>query len=341
LTGARVTGETIEMALGLLVCVERGYLEPQSVLFCRSARRFGGRYANSPIYCFHPRAGYAPSRSTIEALRECGAAIVDEPLNQGMDHYPIANKVFVCEWAEKNLDEEVLVFADSDSLFVAEPTALDLPGGCDIGVRPVDHKWAGSTGPSDPNDRFWRAMYEKLGVSEQPYTTSTIDQQRIRAYYNAGLVAVRRSSQIFSQWAADFRALAESGLRPRARETAFQWYFLDQLALAATAARSHVRVAELPWTYNYPLNFGLRLDYPGPGRRADLTELVHVHYHRSFETRNFLQHVRPRLSRTSEVFRWLSLHLPLQPEKPEPGWWTRLWLRAREARGEARRWRRW
>src|SRR5439155_21712611 len=59
------------MGLAFLACVERGPLEEQTTLLCRSIRRYGGRFRAAPIYAFQPRAGHdiAPeTRRTLEAL---------------------------------------------------------------------------------------------------------------------------------------------------------------------------------------------------------------------------------------------------------------------------------
>ena len=42
--------------------------------------------------------------------------------------------------------------------------------------------------------------YDELGVEARPYVTTIVDRARIRAYWNTGMVAARRSEGLFGEW---------------------------------------------------------------------------------------------------------------------------------------------
>src|SRR5205814_10548576 len=97
------------------------------------------------------------------------------------------------------------------------PTALTLPAGRDAAVRPVSRgRWA-STGPGDPNEAYWLDLYRICGIPARPMVRTAVEGVPVRAYFNSGLVAVRRVAGLFRQWEADFLRLVAREGRPRAR----------------------------------------------------------------------------------------------------------------------------
>lgn len=303
------------MSLAFLACAERGRLEGQTLLLCRSIRRFGGRHADAPIHTFQPRAGTEIAPETAAELRSLGVTHVTERLNGRFPDYGIANKVFACAWAEENLPHDVLVFLDSDSVVLGEPAELDLPRGVDAAVRPVDRKHQGSTGPGDPHDPFWVAARAAAGVRADPRVRTTVDDEPIRAYYNAGLVAARRDAKVMTGWRAHFLRLMDAGLvPPHGRIT-----FLDQVSLATALADRGDRVRVPDARHNYPLP--LRPMLPRPLRELPLDALVHAHYHKWFQRPGFLRELRPPLDPRSDRFTWLESQLPLTPTIDDPLRW--------------------
>src|SRR4051812_14582048 len=124
------------MRLAFLACIERGPLEGQAVLLCRSIRRYAGRFRDAPIYAFQPRAGHDIAPATLRTLNELGVVHRGEILNRSFADYPAGNKVFACAYAEESLDHEILVFLDSDTIVTGEPEEFDLAPELDAAVRP-------------------------------------------------------------------------------------------------------------------------------------------------------------------------------------------------------------
>jgi hypothetical protein len=294
------------MSVAFLLCVERGPLESQALLCVESLRTWGGELAGAPVYAFAPRPGSEPAAGTVGALRERGAIFVDEPLNPDLGELPHANKVFVTAWAEQEVDAEVLVFTDSDTVFLAPPVEL-VAGEWDAAVRPVGAVNKGSTGEGHKNENDWQAMYEVLGVAARPFVETVVTQERIRAYFNAGLVALRSGTALPAAWRDATLRLLDSSVARRAplrRQ-------IDQLALAGILADRMDRVKQLPDTYSYPLP--KRIKQPPAMRALDLSDLVHVHGHRWLHLPGFLTEVHPPLDPGSEQYRWLDERLPLEP----------------------------
>ena len=297
-------------SVAFLLCVERGFLEDQALLLVRSIRRYGGRFRQTPVYAFQPRVGSAVTDHTSGLLRELGAVHVTERLNARFADYPIANKIFAAAWAETTLDADILVFLDSDTFFAREPTALTLPAGRDAAVRPVSRaRWA-STGPGDPNEAYWLDLYRICGIPARPMVRTAVEGVPVRAYFNSGLVAVRRVAGLFRQWQADFLRLVAHEHLPSDRS----WQFMDQMALAATLGRVFDRVLVLDPTYNYPLPARPRL--PSELATLQLDDLVHVHYHSLFRDADALRRLSPPVDLERDVPSWLAQFLPLRDDRP-------------------------
>lgn len=302
-------------SLAFLIRVSRGRLEAQSRLFCESIRTWAGGQAGAAIYAFtHPND--RPEPGTLQELEQLGATHVALPsaFPHTWDPKPM-NKVYVCAWAERELDHEILVFADTDTAFLGEPRELADSGGWLAAARPAGNsRTAASTGPDARNDRYWRRMYETLGVRSEPYVTTVVDRVRIRAYWNAGLLAVRQNAGLFQAWEDALARLFEAGCVYR------KPLFMDQLAWAAVTADVHDRVRVLPDTYNYPLP--KRRLVPPEMQELDLDDLVHVHYHRWGHLPGFLDELEPPLDAGCDRYRWLADRLPLSPTIDEPFRWA-------------------
>ena len=121
-----------------------------------------------------------------------GVTHSDRTLNSRHADCPYVNKIMVCATAEETLTEDVIIFLDSDTLVTAEPVELELPRGIDAAALPVCNRRLASTGPGDPNEEFWQQLYWICGVSNDARVTAVIDGERIRPYFNSGLLAVRR-----------------------------------------------------------------------------------------------------------------------------------------------------
>ena len=299
------------MRMAFIACVESGNLENQALLLFRSIRKFAGKYKDAPIYSFQPRRGAPLKKDTLNVFEELDVTHCTEVLNTEFNHYATGNKIFTCARAEKHLQEDILVFLDSDSVIVDEPSDLDLPAGTATAVRPVDHKNRGSTGPLDPNDGYWQKLYSICGAPEAPFIETTVDSKKIRSYWNTGLLVVHRSEGLFQRWKDDFLRLMKAGHMPKGQIT-----FMDQLALAATLARVADGIRILDRRYNYPLP--KRPLLKEPYRTAELESLIHIHYHRWFNKPGFLSALRPPLNQNSHLHEWISSFLPFHPTIDDP-----------------------
>lgn len=281
--------------VGFVACIESGMLEAQALLLFESIRLYTGRFRNCSIYALSPRAGYRISTEARRRLDEMEVHYFDTVLNTECPEYGSANRVAAATHIENMRRHDILVILDSDTLFLGEPDDFLLPPDIDVAVRPVDAKGISTSGPSDSFDIYWRNLCECCGVDydDIPLSQSFIDQQRIKANYNGGLVVVRGSLGILHRWADFFFRSIRQNIRPSSDGLSFRagagWvepaasklWGSNQAALSLAIWSTTRQVKELPPIYNYPLHLHKQVD-PALAK-AIFPKLLHVHYHWLFE----------------------------------------------------------
>ena len=174
-------------------------------------------------------------------------------------------------------------------------------------VRPVDRRIAGSRGKGK-NEPYWRKMYAELGVEGRPFVQTAVGQMEIRAYWNSGLLAARRSAGLFGAWERALNRLFDAGLVPK------RWpHFMDQLSWAGGhRRRTTTAVRILSDAYNYPLRH--RAALAPEAVELDLGELVHMHYRLWFHMPDALAKVNPPVRpRRATATPGSTSGLPLEP----------------------------
>jgi hypothetical protein len=255
------------------MCTEGGQLEKESLLMVESFRRFTGSLKDAPIYSFQVRDKNDVSPDTIRKLEAFGVKHQKVVLNTQYPDYFLANKPLLCAYAEQTIDTEILVFLDSDLVFFSEPKEFFLPPGCDVGIRPEHAKMIGSEGKHDPNDEYWKHLYQIAGLKEEPiYVTTTVDRKRIKAFWNSGVVAVRPSAGIFTAWKNTIEQLLEPGVGINQKN-----FYYEQSALSATICATTPNIWTFSPGYNYPIHSHNRM--PDSERLQSFNEIVCIHDH--------------------------------------------------------------
>jgi putative intracellular protease/amidase len=259
--------------------------EREVLLLVESLRIFGGKLAESTFLVMMPDRAPEISAVSKAALEGLGAEVRAFSLDPGFEALPFADKVLAAAAAEvlaleRGRANEALVWMDADTMIVREPSELLLPAGAALAFRPVHHRLIGSLagGVLEP---FWERVFSFCGTDPAAAfpITSTIDRQRIRAYFNAGLLAARPGAGLFAGWAAVLRrALGSPGLKTLIDGDGRTRVFLHQALLAAVAPRLLPRSAmrELSFAYNYPLHLHARC--PSELKPGKLEDLVTMRY---------------------------------------------------------------
>lgn len=131
---------------------------------------------------------------------------------------------------------DILVWMDSDTIFMGEPTEFLLGENVSLGYRPVMLKNISSLFDDPPND-FWDFIYNRCGtpVEKIPPMITTVDAVRIRPQYNAGIMCLRPKKKFLGTWRDNFERLYQQPeLSPYYDEHVLYRIFVHQSILAAT-----------------------------------------------------------------------------------------------------------
>ncbi len=296
--------------LSFVCCVESGPLEAQTVRMIESLRTWGGALRNAEILAVTPRGGCPLLPSTHAVFRTHGVRHIRERVDPRYAWFGLMNKPKAILVAEREASHDCIVWLDSDTLVLGEPGAVRLEAGEAFAACP-NEKNAGTSGPADPYDGYWKAICELVGLSldDLPWVTTEETGERIRCYFNSGVFAFRKGRGLGRHYFDVIVEILDSDVRhPDAGV-----FYSEQIGLGLAMLRAGLEWRALPGTHNVTM----RPEVPHPDPRI-LEKARVVHYRGSMWPEKwpaFLAHfeaVRP------EVHAWLAAKGPIvNPERPQ------------------------
>jgi hypothetical protein len=259
-----------------------GESENEALSLARSIRTFGGEFCFNPIWMLSLKTEEELLQATRQELFSLGVRLITFDMNGAGSDFPFATYVTAAGIAEGLAQGETsyLVFMGVDTLILKPPNEFLLPPGKILGGCPVHLKLLGS-GFNDPIDDLWQLIYHSCRVNlESIYPMQTIvDEQLVRAYFNAGLLVVRPERGILRAWQSDFEALYHLPEFERFyQQHELYKIFMHQMILAATIL-SLLKLEEFqqfPRELNYPLHLHSRI--ASSRRPVNLSQLTTCRY---------------------------------------------------------------
>jgi hypothetical protein len=253
-----------------------------AMLLARSIRAFAGRHAAAPIWLLIPEYIERLPTSLRVDLDRIKVRLLAFEVSQAELDFPFAGKTLAAGFAEHLAMDRasILVWMDRDSLVIQEPAPLTLPDGKVFGYRPVDHTLIGSP-VAKPIDPFWSLIYNYCGLDSRPVTPmrTSVDEQTMRPYFNAGMLVVRPQQKLLQAWAENFKSFYTlPAFTPFYGQDFLYRLFFHQAVLAGTilAQTEDDARQELPPLVNYPLH--MHAAYPASRRPARLNDVITFRY---------------------------------------------------------------
>lgn len=242
-----------------------GTAENEALRLARSIRTFGGEFCFNPIWLLSLRSEEELSLATQQELFSLGVRLITFDMDKAGSGFPFAAYVTAAGIAEGLAQGEAsyLALMAPDTLILQPPSIFLLPSEKILGACPVHLKLIGS-GFDDPIDEFWGLIYRSCKVNlERIYPLQTIvDEQLVRAYFNAGLLVVRPERGILRAWQSNFEALYHlPEFDQFYQQHELYKIFMHQTVLAATVL-SLLKPEEFelfPFEVNYPLHLHSRV----------------------------------------------------------------------------------
>lgn len=313
-----------------VTCVESGPLETQVLQMVESLRRFGGAYADCPVWAVKPRFGPPLARHT---RIEFGRLKIHFRRTTRVDPhgwYAYINKTRALILAEAEVPTEFVGWLDADLLVTGEPSELLPRAGEDVTACSSDNA-GGTTGPGDRCEPFWREACAAVGVDLErlPWVTTEREGDRIRLYWNSGVFAFRKGCGLAVEHDRCTTRLLDANLGSAVTGV----FFTEQYALALAAAKLGLRSRQLPHSHNYEMGSAIHERwYVEEKLRAARI----VHYHDCLWPAFWPTFMRCLKSTHSDVAAWLELLGPLRNEAPVVYRALTRLLRTMRSRGEVR-----
>jgi hypothetical protein len=233
---------------------------PDIVRQAESLREFGGRFADSPVWLVAPE-DLEISGEWIDKLAQVGVELHRSKAPEAARQFFYGDKVYAAAAAEQAAQSKaaILVWIDPDTIFLGEPSEVELKSGQALAYCPVMHNRSGTPYGAEP-DEFWSRIYELLELSDDqlfPMVTPA-DQQKIRAYFHCGLLSLRPERGILRRWAEDFERLyTDSAIIAMCQADRTRAIFLHQTPLTGAILHLVQRNEMAPFSeaYNYPIFF--------------------------------------------------------------------------------------
>lgn len=284
--------------------LDSGESANEALRLAQSIRTFGGQFCFNPIWMFSQSREEDLPETTRHELFSLGVRLLTFEIDLQAEDFPFASFVTAAAMAETLAlgETRFLAMMASDTLVLQPPAAFLLPPGKSFGGCPVHLKLLGSA-YSDPPDEFWALVYRHCGLNpEQIFPLSTVvDEQLVRAYFNAGLLVIRPERGILRSWQTRFNSL----FKLPEFEAFYQQHelykiFMHQAILAGNLL-SLLRSQEFlhfPSEINYPLHLHTRIAAPRrPASISQLTTCRYEDFHEVFINSNLAQgiYIEPSL----------------------------------------------
>ncbi len=256
--------------------------ENEALRLARSIRTFGGEFCFNPIWMLSQRNEENLAEATRQELFTIGARLVSFDMNVDKANFPLAAYVTAAGIAEGLAQgaASFMAMMSADTLVLQPPSEFLLHAGKSLGGCPVHLKLLGS-GFNEPVDEFWRLIYQECQVDvEKIFAMQTVvDEQAVRAYFNAGLLVVRPERGLLRSWQSNFERL----YRLPEFEALYQRSELYQIymhqAVLSGSILSKLKPDEFqqfPFDINYPLHLHTLVS---PERRPNsLNQLITCRY---------------------------------------------------------------
>ncbi|MEO1431667.1 MAG: hypothetical protein AAFV71_21930 [Cyanobacteria bacterium J06633_8] len=232
-------------------CVESGSLEIQTIRMIESLRRWGGKFADAPVYVVTPRFSPSIDRKTRLAFDKFKVEHLCFQSKNKYSWYKFLNKPLALAAVEKRVNTEFIGWLDSDVLVVDEPQNFNL-NESESFIACASDKYGATTGEGDVNEPYWKEICQCLGldIEDLPWTQTELEKERIRLYWNGGIFVYRRSTNFGEKYLNTVIQVLDSSIA--SKETGI--YFNEQMSVSLTVAKYKIPWSPLSSSHNFTFN---------------------------------------------------------------------------------------
>lgn len=291
-------------------CVESGPLERQTVLMVESLRRWGGQFANAPVFAVTPRFGPPLANVTHQAFKKLHVEYLCIHQNSKYSWNKFLNKPYALVTVEKHTTSECIAWLDSDLLILNAPDQLILNEGEDF-LACASDKNIGTTGLEDPFEPYWQEVCNcvDIDIEHLPWIRTEMEGTLIRLYWNSGVFVYRYSTSFAEHYLQACIQLFNSRIASQESDI----HFNDQVALGLTMIKMGIPWRALPYSYNYAMGSKIHKNWYNEDQ---LKAARILHYHDSMWPHFWPEFIKCLYVTHPQVADWLSSVGPMKNEAP-------------------------
>ncbi len=254
-------------------CIESGWLEAQTVRMIESLRRWGGKFADAPIFAVTPRFGPPLAKKTHQFFKEFGVEYIRCQSKSSYSWYPLLNKPLALVAAEEHSTSEFIGWLDSDLIIVNEPDQLTLNQEESFLVCGSDKNIA-TTGPQDPNEAYWQEVCKRVGIDIDalPWNKTEPEGVSVRLYWNSGVFVYRRSLN----FAKNYLQVCTDILDACVANHSEGIFFHEQMSLGLAMTKMGLLWGSLPYSHNFAMGSKMPKDWYSE-EKLRAAKIIHYH----------------------------------------------------------------
>lgn len=254
-------------------CVESGSLEIQTIRMIESLRRWGGKFADAPVYAVTPRFSPPIDQKTRLAFDKLQVEYLSFQTKSKYSWYKFLNKPSALAAVEKIATTEFISWLDSDLLIVDEPYELKLNDSISFSACASD-KNIGTIGLGDTNEFYWKEICQYLGLNleDLPWIETVLEKEHIRLYWNGGVFVYRRSTNFAKKYLNTVIELLDGCIA--SHESGI--YFHEQMSIGLTAVKNKIPWSPLSGSHNFYVNTNVAKE---SYNLQDMKAAKIIHYH--------------------------------------------------------------
>lgn len=244
---------------------------PHAEVLVESIKSFGGILKETPIAIMTPK--HKKVEMNIEGITQ-----VEFTIPRKYQRIPYVDKMYAAMNFEQLANGPIL-WMDVDSIVLQEPKALEIDGS--IGISVVDKKNIGLAYEAQM-DEFWTSIYGYFEIEKiEKGLCTTIGEEAIKPYFNAGLVAVKAEKGLFDKVVKGIEALYKNDVIKKKIQSSkphSQYFYQAVLTGAILSSYDIEDISFMNDSINYPLH--LKNKHP---RKFDVDEIQTLRYDNYFD----------------------------------------------------------
>lgn len=230
----------------------------------KSIRKFGGEYANCPVYIVLPDNVKFP----YDSLKSKDVSLLKIKVDKKTEKYPFSFKAFAAAKVEEKAgkNHDTLIWFDPGVIVLGRLNDLDLEKvNASAVLRTVSLNNKIGLTRKDALNEYWGRIYKETGLKFEdiPYLKTIVDKVEAKAYINCQVYSINPKLGLLKKWADLLNKLInDKEYQSKACSGLWQKVFLHQAVFSGIVISEIPmdKIHKMPLKSNYPVSHHKEMD---------------------------------------------------------------------------------